>query len=67
MDNLYFEVQDILIDKRNGERNNAAIVVSGEYRSAEEAERLIIAWKPNYKGRLRLISKEEYFRKYGRE
>ena len=46
---------------------NAVVVVSGEYSSAEEAESIVIAWKPNYKGRLRLMSEEEYFRRYGRE
>lgn len=67
MGNLYFEIQDITSDQRTGMKVNAVVVVSGEYSSAEEAESIVIAWKPNYKGRLRLMSEEEYFRRYGRE
>ena len=68
MGKFYFAIKDGGRNAETGEPEDAAMkITSPEIRTAEEAKKLVMYWNPEYKGRLREITEEEYLMDYGDE
>ena len=66
MGKFYFAIKDGWRNAETGEPEDAAVkITSPEITRAEEAKALVMYWNPEYEGRLREITEEEYIRDYG--
>lgn len=61
----YFAVKDSCYDPQTGETDEEGMVVDVEgFDRIEDVERFVVSRMPNFEGRLRPITKEEYKRDY---
>lgn len=65
---FYFAVEDGTVNKKTGKKGEMGMVVkTTDDMTANEAIQYIETRFPNYAGRMRLITQEEYRRNYGGE